>query len=112
MSTWTSMRRLCFCQAEDGIRYIGVTGVQTCALPIFDERRVHGREGAREEHGGGHDAGADEVDVVVAGDRADQRAEAEPEGEQVDRRVDRRGEGRSEERRVGTAWRSWWSPYH
>src|SRR3712207_7027506 len=24
-----------FFQAEDGIRYIGVTGVQTCALPIF-----------------------------------------------------------------------------
>src|SRR3712207_7284975 len=23
-----------FFQAEDGIRYIGVTGVQTCALPI------------------------------------------------------------------------------
>src|SRR5476651_50050 len=23
-----------FCQAEDGIRDIGVTGVQTCALPI------------------------------------------------------------------------------
>src|SRR3712207_5512083 len=25
---------MCFFQAEDGIRYIGVTGVQTCALPI------------------------------------------------------------------------------
>src|SRR3712207_3085346 len=25
-------------QAEDGIRYIGVTGVQTCALPILTER--------------------------------------------------------------------------
>src|SRR3712207_4548050 len=24
-----------FFQAEDGIRYIGVTGVQTCALPIY-----------------------------------------------------------------------------
>src|SRR5215203_2466918 len=24
-----------FCQAEDGIRDIGVTGVQTCALPIY-----------------------------------------------------------------------------
>src|SRR5947209_12289857 len=29
-------RSLCFFfQAEDGIRDIGVTGVQTCALPIF-----------------------------------------------------------------------------
>src|SRR3712207_8128687 len=27
---------LVFFQAEDGIRDIGVTGVQTCALPIFD----------------------------------------------------------------------------
>ena len=25
-----------FFQAEDGIRDIGVTGVQTCALPIYD----------------------------------------------------------------------------
>src|SRR2546422_5602877 len=24
-----------FFQAEDGIRYVAVTGVQTCALPIF-----------------------------------------------------------------------------
>src|SRR3712207_9277916 len=26
-----------FFQAEDGIRDIGVTGVQTCALPIFEQ---------------------------------------------------------------------------
>src|SRR5258707_1769593 len=26
-----------FFQAEDGIRYIGVTGVQTCALPISEK---------------------------------------------------------------------------
>src|SRR3712207_6086693 len=29
---------LCFFQAEDGIRDIGVTGVQTCALPIYRRR--------------------------------------------------------------------------
>ena len=28
-----------FFQAEDGIRDIGVTGVQTCALPIYPRRR-------------------------------------------------------------------------
>src|SRR3712207_8005994 len=28
-----------FFQAEDGIRDIGVTGVQTCALPISEEKR-------------------------------------------------------------------------
>src|SRR5258707_62167 len=35
-----------FFQAEDGIRDIGVTGVQTCALPILDEFRhlEHGGE--------------------------------------------------------------------
>src|SRR5205823_11598705 len=30
-----------FFQAEDGIRGKLVTGVQTCALPIYDERRRH-----------------------------------------------------------------------
>src|SRR5262249_56635673 len=30
------MRRFFFFQAEDGIRYWSVTGVQTCALPIFN----------------------------------------------------------------------------
>src|SRR5947209_10033442 len=29
-----------FFQAEDGIRDIGVTGVQTCALPIFESDRL------------------------------------------------------------------------
>ena len=28
-----------FFQAEDGIRDIGVTGVQTCALPIYSNHR-------------------------------------------------------------------------
>src|SRR2546429_5140678 len=30
-----------FFQAEDGIRDVAVTGVQTCALPISPERKVH-----------------------------------------------------------------------
>src|SRR5690606_40307440 len=29
-----------FFQAEDGIRYFHVTGVQTCALPIYPERSL------------------------------------------------------------------------
>src|SRR3712207_1917093 len=37
-----------FFQAEDGIRDIGVTGVQTCALPIFATRRSDGRIVLRE----------------------------------------------------------------
>src|SRR3712207_5616751 len=32
----SSAEKKFFSQAEDGIRDIGVTGVQTCALPIFD----------------------------------------------------------------------------
>src|SRR2546427_3714254 len=31
------LRLFCFFQAEDGIRYLTVTGVQTCALPIYVE---------------------------------------------------------------------------
>src|SRR3712207_4649797 len=30
-----------FYQAEDGIRDIGVTGVQTCALPILEQRNIN-----------------------------------------------------------------------
>src|SRR5947209_17017975 len=35
MLTWSRDCVFFFFQAEDGIRDIGVTGVQTCALPIF-----------------------------------------------------------------------------
>jgi len=44
----------CFCQAEDGIRDIGVTGVQTCALPIsgldigWSEETSNGKEVLRD----------------------------------------------------------------
>src|SRR5215469_13299116 len=43
-----------FFQAEDGIRDLYVTGVQTCALPIsrlHDRRRVPPRVGRAEAHG-------------------------------------------------------------
>src|SRR5687767_16010013 len=84
-----------FFQAEDGIRDKLVTGVQTCALPIWplfhslrgtrgagnrrrDERRVHRGSPARRLRGGGR-----ERDLPQ----------------------------RSEERRVGKECRSRWSPY-
>src|SRR2546429_175102 len=35
-----------FFQAEDGIRDVAVTGVQTCALPIFERLRLCQRPGA------------------------------------------------------------------
>src|SRR5205809_6148955 len=52
-----------FFQAEDGIRDVAVTGVQTCALPIFArpalgrgllELRLHRRDDVRPERARGH----------------------------------------------------------
>src|SRR2546429_6644689 len=42
-----------FFQAEDGIRDVAVTGVQTCALPISEERRR--RAAARDQQRRGRD---------------------------------------------------------
>src|SRR2546430_4420358 len=75
-----------FFQAEDGIRDLTVTGVQTCALPIsvedllslVDHDQVIGHLIRR-------------LDVVCDNDLGDMR---------------------SEERRVGKECRSRWSPYH
>src|SRR3712207_8354547 len=94
-----------FFQAEDGIRDIGVTGVQTCALPILgvvDRDAVHVREHGRDLRAGGRVAGAT------------------PESSDEGRPVGGSGyplrvpspHGRSEERRVGKECRSRWSPYH
>src|SRR5437016_14383612 len=77
-----------FFQAEDGIRDWSVTGVQTCALPICDERAAQ----VRVDHG---------VPAFV-GELDDQRlVEAARRPGVVDER--------SEERRVGKECRSrWW----
>src|SRR5688572_31593659 len=72
-----------FFQAEDGIRDLTVTGVQTCALPICLEHRT---------------------DALV---------HAEGYGRGLDRaQTDEFVGMRSEERRVGKECRSRWSPYH
>src|SRR3712207_7995984 len=89
-----------FFQAEDGIRDIGVTGVQTCALPIFGLQKgprviimgaTHGNE--------------------VCGTIAIRRVM-----EDIDSGKLQIAAGsvtfRSEERRVGKECRSRWSPYH
>src|SRR3712207_7673823 len=95
-----------FFQAEDGIRDIGVTGVQTCALPIWGEDEVpDGAGGQLLRHDvpvlrGG--VGLLEPAVVVA---------REVLG--LDHPVTRlAADARSEERRVGKECRSRWSPYH
>src|SRR3712207_9243785 len=95
-----------FIQAEDGIRDIGVTGVQTCALPIF-----------LAAHPVGLADGEDDVlppqvrqpvRVVLAGDEVHGVVEVH---RLVVVAVEERPD-RSEERRVGKECRSRWSPYH
>src|SRR3712207_8465859 len=93
-----------FFQAEDGIRDIGVTGVQTCALPIYvadlvaladvdqlGELRMHGDE-VDPERPPGPRPGLGDLGVEQLGSHRPAR--------------------RSEERRVGKECRSRWSPYH
>src|SRR2546427_1522322 len=96
-----------FFQAEDGIRDLTVTGVQTCALPIsyplpsgcpgtlwFARREFWAGQLAEEVHSSAqHDDGDPGVDRRGG---ATQRSPA----------------FRSEERRVGKECRSRWSPYH
>src|SRR2546430_5943154 len=103
-------RRCCslfffFFQAEDGIRDLTVTGVQTCALPIyegaapllFDVRPLRVSLAAGRT-----------IRVHV---RA--RVAGKPEGEApADGLLVATPAARSEERRVGKECRSRWSPYH
>src|SRR2546425_6502836 len=87
-----------FFQAEDGIRDKLVTGVQTCALPIFEPRTV----GLPVFHTTQH----------LNRPRSEQarRRLCPRRADAVDQEVG--GEVRSEERRVGKECRSRWSPYH
>src|SRR2546422_5770280 len=91
-----------FFQAEDGIRDVAVTGVQTCALPIL-------------HHAANLLVPSDDgVDLALA------RQLGEVAGEALDRLIfllrllvgHTVGAARSEERRVGKECRSRWSPYH
>src|SRR5256885_8889084 len=83
-----------FFQAEDGIRDYKVTGVQTCALPIF--KTLLGQP-AR------HLLGRLQAHAAVADAVAQPDQLQLPAGDVQDR---------SEERRVGKEGRSRWSPYH
>src|SRR2546428_10228342 len=100
--------RLFFFQAEDGIRDLIVTGVQTCALPIYI-RAVAGRVFRL------HDAGRRDAAAVLARQELVERLQ--PALAEVNREIYRRArefsvQARSEERRVGEEGRSRWSPYH
>src|SRR3712207_6911242 len=97
-----------FFQAEDGIRDIGVTGVQTCALPISARPKppstslqIHPPKGSKQstysvvQKIGTMRSNIRTTCVIVLGCSQVSLAE-----------------GRSEERRVGKECRSRWSPYH
>src|SRR5437868_9568321 len=75
-----------FFQAEDGIRDRNVTGVQTCALPIYSRRLA-----------------APMFDRIRKAFTRDQTPDAAAPGSPS---------SRSEERRVGKECRSRWSPDH
>src|SRR2546429_4756891 len=89
-----------FFQAEDGIRDVAVTGVQTCALPIYQPIgfrelvEVDGPDGTRV----GWQVRANNVE------KPGRAGELRHDGQ--------RQRARSEERRVGKECRSRWSPYH
>src|SRR5260370_13675123 len=95
-----------FFQAEDGIRDSSVTGVQTCALPIFDPTEFG--KVYRCDVGVWADAQLGLRDLLAALDAPKLRARIAP---WVARATDLRSK-RSEERRVGKECRSRWSPYH
>src|SRR3712207_7214485 len=80
-----------FFQAEDGIRDIGVTGVQTCALPICGVCSRPGMHPSRQNS-------------LRRSAKASPTRSATP--------LDGQSPARSEERRVGKECRSRWSPYH
>src|SRR3712207_8610471 len=89
-----------FFQAEDGIRDIGVTGVQTCALPISTcSACLRGT--------------APPVRVPLTGSSSKNLPKKSSKRLPPPRGDPPKGERRrSEERRVGKECRSRWSPYH
>src|SRR5688572_31611080 len=92
-----------FFQAEDGIRDLTVTGVQTCALPIcmpaFFSSRTYARSASFKPF------------VITTGCSPCARASLMISGRSR-RKVASPPVRRSEERRVGKECRSRWAPYH
>src|SRR5207245_3056721 len=99
-----------FFQAEDGIRDATVTGVQTCALPIWEVGPAEVPRQARRHHA--HPAQA--VDVLEERRGKDDPAVHELHALGVDlagprRNLARRVLPRSEERRVGNECSAGWA---
>src|SRR2546430_6839498 len=94
-----------FFQAEDGIRDLTVTGVQTCALPIYliCEVPISFSQAA---------LGAEIEVPTLQGKEMVTIPAGAPHGRQISLRGKGMPDVRSEERRVGKECRSRWSPYH
>src|SRR5688572_5528986 len=101
-----------FFQAEDGIRALTVTGVQTCALPILTNEPIDDVQTAIVTAGGflagkrSAKAAASALHRILGDATARKRAPDAVHG------VVGVLAGRSEERRVGKECRSRWSRYH
>src|SRR5256886_3055707 len=94
-----------FFQAEDGIRDLTVTGVQTCALPICFESRSTSKLSLG--------VNCDVVGVRQSpGPHGRTRMIVFPCTRSVRLKAATASSRRSEERRVGKECRSRWSPYH
>src|SRR2546430_3122955 len=95
-----------FFQAEDGIRDLTVTGVQTCALPIFKEPVFSFNKfpGVNKELGPEMKSTGEAIRFIK-----DLR---DPYFRQLYKDRSMYLSKRSEERRVGKECRSRWSPYH
>src|SRR5260221_6939979 len=92
-----------FFQAEDGIRDHCVTGVQTCALPIWLMPRQ--RDGTRASLCAAQNPMPQEPQILVLAELRHVAGDDEVEASGLP-------PARSEERRVGKECRSRWSPYH
>src|SRR2546427_6006087 len=89
-----------FFQAEDGIRDLTVTGVQTCALPIFLALPA------------GYRGAVQGLCTALMGANPGSTLGLREPNSRAGFPCLRASKTRSEERRVGKECRSRWSPYH
>src|SRR2546429_7284378 len=94
-----------FFQAEDGIRDVAVTGVQTCALPIYGDAVLKAAEDNDQR-----------ISYAKNPERFVKVETTEPVFNITNPKTAQEhfnvAVNRSEERRVGKECRSRWSPYH
>src|SRR2546430_8437272 len=120
-STSSNFCLVFFFQAEDGIRYLTVTGVQTCALPIFGAGGLGSPIAMYLAAAGIGKLGIVDFDNVDFSNLQRQILHTDadvgrPKAQSAKETINAINPGvevvRSEERRVGKECRSRWSPYH